>query len=445
MALILGIGGVFSGALFGGLITPVAHAGEVVHGAMIEIDVGQSHIYQADRGISRILVSDDQVVEIKLLDKGQIQLRGLSVGSTDLWVWFTEYPDSPVKHTLSIHRDYSDLERLVASVVGSRGSVQVAGVEGSLMLKGVVPDLETLEQVASLAHVYDSEFVNLMAVAGDHQVQLEVTFAEINRSALRELGLSGLWDDGALIGASDLTLQTDPPVAVSEAFGINAVYSSTFDLTATLSVLTQHNLSKVLAQPTLVALSGQQAEFLAGGELPIPVAQFGDRVTIEFKEYGVQVTFVPTVLSGQVIDMRVYVEVSDVDTANGVTLTDVAIPGFKSRKTQSHLRLKSGMTFAMAGMLSDNVSAMEAKVPILGDIPLVGSLFRYVRHERDEKELMIFVRPRLVRPMNTDEVPTAPGADQTYDPSDLRLFLGGFGSGIVPRGVRPYGPFGVEK
>jgi pilus assembly protein CpaC len=230
-----------------------------------------------------------------------------------------------------------------------------------------------------------------------------------------------------------------------EAFRVLGSVGGGVNLAAIMSVLSQNSVSKILAQPTLVALSGQQAEFLAGGEIPIPVSQFGNKVTIEFKEYGVKLVFVPTVLGESVIDMRVYVEVSDVDSTNSIRLTGIEIPSFVSRKTQSHLRLESGMTFAMAGMLNDSMRSTYARVPLLGDIPLVGSLFRYVQHRRDETELMIFVTPRLVRPMAASEVPTAPGTTEDNNPNDFELFLLGMDHRAESRKAQPTGPVGLAR
>jgi pilus assembly protein CpaC len=201
----------------------------------------------------------------------------------------------------------------------------------------------------------------------------------------------------------------------------------------------------VLAQPTLVALSGQQAEFLAGGEIPIPVAQFGNRISIEFKEYGVKLVFVPTVLGNDVVDVRVYVEVSDVDSATAIRVTGIEIPGFISRKSQSHLRLESGTTFAMAGMLHETTRATSAKVPLLGDLPVVGSLFRYVQHRHNESELMIFVTPELVRPMAADEVPDPPGTTENNNPNDFELFMLGLDHHVGSRTAEPTGPIGLAR
>ena len=420
---------------------------------MINIASGQSYLYQVDRPISRTLVTDPQIVRTTALATGQIALQGQMSGSTDLWVWFADAPNHPDRHVITVHRDFTDLEVQLASVVTGDGYVRVSGLEDHLVVQGSVPDIQQLEQVAAVVEVFDPEFVNLISVAGDHQVQLEVVFAEMNRTALREMGLNFLWEDSSLISNADLDLDVNSPIAITEAFAIDTTWASQYDLNLTLAILAQHNLSRILAQPTLVALSGQQAEFLAGGELPIPVAQFGDRVTIEFKSFGVKVTFVPTVLAHEVIDLRVFVEVSDIDTTKSVQVTDVSIPGVSTRQSSSHLRLQSGMTFAMAGMLNESIQSSESKIPILGDLPLIGALFRHVRHERSETELMIFVKPKLVRAMGPDDVPNLPGTYADINPRDYELFLLGFGSGISPvlsqegsmTTAQPQGPIGVSR
>ncbi len=416
--------------------------------AEIEVDIGQSHIYLGTRAINRVLVSDDAVAQVKLLEEGQFQVRGTQLGSTDVWVWFRDAPDVPVRYGVHVGRDLRGLERSIAALVGPDGAPpRVYDVEDRLVVDGEVADLATLERIAEVARVYDPDFVNLVTVTGDHQVQLEVVFAEVSRSRLRELGVDMFWDSGSIIPGGGFTVTTGSPPGVAETFTLLGTVAAGFDLMASLEVLEQHSLSKVLARPTLVALSGQQAEFLAGGEVPIPVAQFGDRISIEFREYGVKLTFVPTVLAGDVIDVRVFVEVSDLDTANTLRVTDVTIPAFVSRKSSSHLRLVSGTTFAMAGMLDERITSTRSKIPLLGDIPLIGALFRRVEHRRTETELVIFVTPRLVRPLTADEVPPPPGHATDNDPGDFEFFL--LGMDHQPEKARreekPAGPVGMER
>jgi pilus assembly protein CpaC len=426
----------------------------------LDVGVGQSFIYKESRPISRVLVSDGDIAEVKLLEAGQFQIRGLSVGTTDLWVWFQGRVNRPVHYQLTIHQDISDLIRRVAEIVPGNPP-RVYPLRERLVVEGPVSDMNTMERIANVARVYDEDFINLMKVEGDHQIQLEVVFAEVNRSALRELGFNALWGkrglgfgiEGPMTTANSSVSHPKPSLInagttlspSSEAFRVLGVVGGNVNLSAIMSVLSQHSVSKILAQPTLVALSGQQAEFLAGGEVPIPVSQFGNKVSIEFKEYGVKLVFVPTVLGDEVVDMRVYVEVSDVDNTNSIRLTGIEIPSFVSRKTQSHLRIKSGNTFAMAGMLNDSIRATYARVPLLGDIPILGALFRYVQHRRDETELMIFVTPRLVRPLQPGEIPAPPGVTEDSNPNDFELFLLGMDHRSASKSAAPSGPMGLVR
>jgi pilus assembly protein CpaC len=429
-----------SGLLFALGRTGPAHAqapDETDQARWFDVEVGQSMIYRQDKPIARILISEDSVAEIKLLEEGQFQVRGVSVGSTDLWVWFRDERDNPVRYELTVHRDLSDLiRRIDQSVEGA--APKVYPMLDRIVVEGEVPDVESLERISGISSIYDEEFVNNMWVGGDHQVQLQVVFAEVNRSGLRELGFNTI--NGGIVAS---------PVA--GGFNLVAVAGSPLNFAAIIGVLERNNLSKILARPTLVAMSGQQAEFLAGGELPIPVGGTGGTVSIEFKEYGVKVVFVPTVLGNDIVDLRVYVEVSEVDQGTSLNVTGFEIPGFVSRKSSSHLRLESGMTFAMAGLLNEQIRSSNQKVPVLGDIPIVGALFRNVSHNKLEQELMIFVTPKLVRPLAADEVPGPPGTYENNDPTTFELFALGLDHRIGSRSADnrddsgPQGPVGVEQ
>ncbi len=446
-------------ALFVLVATP-AGAQQAKQRQWIDVEVGKTVVRQSHAPLERILLSDPTVADVKLLEKGQFSLRGLKVGTTDLWLWYKGAPDSPEVFEVTVHRDLSELDRRIRAITDA--PVKTYSLDGRLVVEGDVPDVETAERIAAVARLYDEEFVNMLRVPGDHQVQLEVVFAEVDRRAIRELGLNFLVNTepfgGSVLGPN--TAETGGAVYVPSGLGnllnggiVASPTSGTFtvlglvdtavaDIAAVLAVLQQHDLSRILAQPTLVALTGQQAEFLAGGEVPIPVAQFGDRISVEYKEYGVKVVFVPTVLGDQVIDLRVYVEVSEPDSTNSIRVTGLELPGFLTRKSESHLRVASGKTFAMAGLLNDRIRATRASIPLLGDIPVLGALFSYVRHERIESELMIFVTPRLVRPLDPEDVPPPPGWGTNYDPTDFELFLLGRDHRRVSGD--PAGPVGME-
>jgi pilus assembly protein CpaC len=408
--------------------------------SVIDVGIGESVIQRDNRAISRVLISDPTVAELRLLEEGQYQVRGLAVGSTDLWVWYRDNVSQPVTYKVLVSADLTDVGRRIRGAVNGPAP-KVYPVRDRLVVEGPVDDLETLERVSAIAKIYDEEFVNLMTVRGDHQVQLRVVFAEVNRTSLRELGLSVLFSDAGS-GVSAALPGFTPGTDVIQLIG---AYTGAFDISGILAVLEQNKLSRTLAEPSLVALSGQQAEFLAGGEIPVPVDERDGRVSIQFKEYGVKLVFVPTVLSGNVIDMRAFVEVSELDPNTTVRLSNVEVPGMLIRKGDSHLRLESGMTFAMAGMLHERTTSTRAAVPILGDLPIVGALFRYVKHKREETELVIFVTPELVRPMAPDEVPAAPGRTEGYNPSDFQLYL--MGQLAIPgsRTEEPTGEYGMKR
>ena len=428
----------------------------------LNVEVGHSVIFDKGRAVKQFIIGDSSVISAESLSPEQFRVKGNMVGTTNIWVVYADTPSRPVAFDVTVHQDLSGLIRRVDAITAGENTPRAYPINGRLVLEGQVQDVQTLEQIASVARLYDEEFVNLMSVGGDHQVQLQVVFAEVNRTGMRALGLNGSWGDNflgfamqtpSLIATSSIASEGISNInsGLTQAFSsdtfnvLGTINSDALNLSALLSVLESNGVSKILAQPTLVALSGQQAEFLAGGEIPIPASQNGGRISIDFKEYGVKLTFVPTVLGEEVIDVRVYVEVSDIDTNNAIRLTGIEIPAFISRKTSSHLRVDSGMTFAMAGMLQENLRSTTQQIPLLGDIPVLGALFRTVDHERDETELMIFVTPRLVRPMAAHEVPMPPGTTENHNPTDFELFLLGMDHRIGSRTAEPTGPIGLDR
>jgi len=433
----------------------------------LDIEVGKSVTVTTPRVPTAIAVTDAEVAITQTLGAAnKIQVQGKSIGTTDLIVQFGPGVQ-PLVYEITVHRDLSDLIRRIDSIVeGEPPRVYPLGER--IVVEGPVDDLDTLEQVALVSRIYDENFVNLMHVRGDHQVQLEVLFAEVSRTGTRALGLNVLYGDQSIAGAmvgpvTGNNTFTNPQVANIITAGPAAgaasnpvlggftlgTYISNINMAAVLGVLDDYRLGKILAQPTIVSLSGQQSEFLAGGEIPIPVPQGGggngNTITIRFREYGVKLVFIPTVLAGDVIDVRMQLEISEPDYANGTGILGVTVPGFVVRKGSNHLRMESGKTFAVAGLLSDNVTFTRVGVPGLGRLPLVGALFRTIEHVREETEVVIYVTPRLVRPLSQGEVPGAPGTTENNNPSDFELFLLGMDHRPNSRTASPTGAVGLQR
>jgi pilus assembly protein CpaC len=427
----------------------------------LDIELGKSVVLETPQLPTAIAITDPDVANVQNLGLARkFQVQGIAIGTTDLVVQFGP-GIPPMIYEVTVHRDLSELVRRVDSIVEGEAP-RVYPLEERIVVEGPVDDLDTLEKVALVSAIYDPEFVNLMSVRGDHQVQLEVLFAEVSRAAIRELGLNVLygnpslgaginnganlapaWSNTALTGVTNQGLVGVPATGTS-VMTLGAVYSA-INLVAVAQLLDEYRLGKILAQPVLVSLSGQKAEFLAGGEVPLPQPSGQGQISIIFKEYGTKLLFVPTVLAGNVIDVRMTVEISEVDPSTGLPIAGISVPGFITRKASTHLRIESGKTFAVAGLLNENTSFYRKGLPGLGRLPILGVLFRGVRHERSETEVVIYVTPRLVRPLAAGEIPPAPGTTENNNPSDIELFL--LGSAMRPgsRTVEPTGVVGLQR
>jgi pilus assembly protein CpaC len=302
--------------------------------------------------------------------------------------------------------------------------------------------------------------VNLMHVGGVQQVMLEVRVAEINRLVAERIGVNfnalapggnfGVNQLNNLASVSDLTRiftgVTRSSSTTSFTQGLSSSIMAMGGWTAAgtlwtvfLDLLKQQNLGRVLAEPNLVTTSGQKASFLAGGEFPIPVPQSGvggaATITIEFKKYGVQLEFTPTVLNDAKIAVKVHPIVSELDYTNSLTTDNYVVPGLRTREMDTHIEVKDGQTFAIAGLLSDYSRNVINKFPVLGDIPILGVLFRSTNYQRNETELVTLVTPHLVKPM-------APGAarlptDKWIEPTDVDTYLLGLDQGRAKPAPKP--------
>lgn len=416
----------------------------------LEIEHGKSIVLELPKVPRAISVTNPIVADIiQLGSPTRWQVQGKSVGTTDLVIQFVEGP--PMIYEVTVHRDLSDLIRQIDAIVAGEPP-RVYPLRDRIVVDGVVEDLDTLERVSMVSRVFDDQFVNLMTVAGDHQVQLEVIFAEVSRRGLRSMGVNLGYDPPWMIAevSDGFSIVDDAARGLGYApiptgFNLGAIIRQGIDIVALVNILDQHNLAKVIAQPTLVSLSGQQAEFLVGGRTPTPLVNQQGNINVTYQDFGTQLRFTPTVLAGDLIDVQMALELSDLDPAASISLGSFQIPGFSARSLYGHVRLRSGETFAMAGLLSERITSTRAAVPGLGDIPILGALFRRINHEREETEILIYITPRLVRPLAPGEVPQILGTTENNNPSDFALFLMGADRQGKSRTATPTGDVGLHR
>jgi pilus assembly protein CpaC len=408
----------------------------------VDLQVNKSRVLSTTRPYKRISVGQSDVADVNGLGADRILVTAKKPGSTQLIVWDDQERAQAVD--VRVSPDMQGLKGTIARLFpGSK--VDVALNDQTVILSGRVPNVQAADQAQALASGYGQKVVNLLEVSGGQQVLLQVRFAEVSRSAASSLGVNlGFVDASGAFGASNvgqinpftLTNQNGtglsgiadtPPTPSVTTFGRGNVGSTTIE--AFINALRQNNLLRVLAEPNLMATSGQEASFLAGGEYPIPVTQGGGAgagngvaITIEYREFGVRLGFVPVVLGDGRIRLKVSPEVSDLDYTTAVRFNGFVIPGLNTRRVSTTVELLEGQTFAVAGLLNNSVSASKDVTPLLGDVPVLGALFRSVRYQRKETELVVLVTPRLVGAMNPGEVPALPG-EQWRDPSEVDLFL----------------------
>jgi pilus assembly protein CpaC len=416
----------------------------------LSLEMGQNRLLVLSEPIARVSVADPKVADMKVITPTQLLLTARGVGSTDLTLWNKR--DEPLVLALLVSRNLDALRRQLKDLFPNE-NINVAAAGDLVVLSGEASDVRVPERAAEVAQLHAEKVANLMRVSGNQQVQLEVKFAEVARSALRSMGINifhrdlagqyvaGVAQPGtpngqflAIPGTGTSAVPDVFPPATGGGFSLFFSGLSTFPFSAILSILEANGLSKTLAEPTLVAMSGQDAKFLSGGEFPIPVSTGLGAVGVQWKKFGIILNFTPTVVSEGFLHLKLQTEVSDIDASRSVTVGGFSIPGLVSRQSETTVRLADGQSFAIAGLLNDQIRSQINKIPVLGDIPVLGALFRSVSYQRNESELIVVVTARLTKPVAPHEMPPLPTDDELNDPNDFELFLlGGEGTGRPPQ------------
>ena len=445
------------GLLLGISGAPAIHAEEMVavgspqrEVQKLELTSGKSMVLDLPVAIKRASLANPEVADTVVLSPTQIYLTGKAMGVTNLTLW-NESGKMMGMYDVVIAPDLTRLKENLHKAMPDERNILVMSSHDSITLSGTATSATNLSRAMSIAEAYvpkKEKVINSMQVGGVQQVMLEVRVAEMNRELVRRLsinatamtpqgfGMTALNQLTTMLGGNSfagvsggvttaltntLNLSQQASQAVNGAFQFqtgNITWSGFVD------ALQQENIIKVLAKPTLIALNGQEAAFLAGGEFPIPVPQAFGLVTIQFKKFGVGLVFTPNIMDKKHISLNVAPEVSELDFQNALRTQGFVVPAITTRRATTTIELADGQSFAIGGLMRDNVKEIINKYPGLGDIPILGALFRSTSFQKNETELLIIVTAHLVKPldMTAQTLPT----DYFEEPNDFEFYLMGY-------------------
>lgn len=395
---------------------------------VIRIVLDKSTILSTDRPISRVSLAQPGAASIVVLSPTQIYITGQELGTTTLTLW--EGKQVSAVYDLVITPDVTRLKRMIHEILPEEKNIQILSSGESITLSGTVTSTGNLTSVLSLAEAEAPEkVVNLLSVGGVQQVMLEVRVAEMSRTALKRMGvnlaatISNFTVYSLLNNLTSLASDGSEVIELTEKINGVAKYSNgSTSVIGMLDALKAHGLARVLAEPSLTCVSGESADFLVGGEIPIPIpSTFG--VAIEFKPFGIGLEFTPTVMSSGAINLMVSPEVSELDYTNALRYEGFEIPAISTRKATTVVDLADGQTFAIAGLISESLKENNHRFPVLGDVPILGTLFRSTDYLKNKTELVILVTARLAKPIDMASQ-TLPG-DGFKEPSDYEFYMMG--------------------
>jgi pilus assembly protein CpaC len=390
----------------------------------VEVNANQSVLLDSPVDIKRVSVARPETADVMVVSPRQMVIIGKSAGTTTLVYWSQDEIATTVNVVVRINLD-SVKEDLRKIAPDQEFDVTAAG--DTLILTGAVPDNVIQTRLVEAAKPYAKGVVNLLKVQKLEQVLLQIRVSEVDRSLAKELGFSYLFEGSTARGI------VNPPSNFSTPFGNlrdlqpadigpNYTFSDAVnmfvakpglfpDFAVFLRALHDKGGLKVLAEPNLVVANGAKGQFLVGGEFPVvfnTTAGGTSSFSVVYKEFGVKLTFEPKISPNGEIFLHVVQEVSELDYANAVILSGFRIPALRSRRAESGLQLGDGQSFVLAGLIDNKVSKEVSKIPLLGDIPILGTLFSSTRYKNEETELMVMVTPKLVRPLKSDEIPALP-------------------------------------
>ncbi len=428
----------------------------------IALTVRKSTILSIEVPVGRVSLAEPEIADALVLKPQQIYVTGKKSGMTNLTLWDNKDRIISICE-IEVLPEIQGLKEQLHVLFPHENDIQVTATNRSVTLSGTVSGTAVLSKILDVARSYAPldkdgklQLNNLLEVGGVQQVMLEVRISEMSRNLIRRLGFNFgfLSSSGQQFGVSMLNSLArvnpggGPGGAISNSSDkVNMIFrflGGGASWTVFIDALKEEGLLRILAEPTLITLSGKAAYFLAGGEFPVPVPQTGGggfaTITIQWKPFGVGLNFTPTVLSNNKISMEVSPEVSELDFSKAIVLRDFTIPAISTRRVSTVVELADGQSFAIAGLLNDEYRQNVRKYPLLGDIPILGMLFRSSDFEKSETELVVIVTTHLVKPLDKTKqsIPT----DKYIEPNDFEFYLlgclEGRGSKTGTSTVSPY-------
>ncbi|MCB9963200.1 MAG: type II and III secretion system protein family protein [Hyphomonas sp.] len=390
------------------------------------VEKGRSAVVEADAPFSTLVVADPDVAEAMATSNRSFFLRGKQPGTTTVLVYGA---DGKIDELIDVEVELAldDLRTDISNLLPGE-DIQVYPVHDGVFLDGKTTTAAAADMALQVAERYvPGGVANGLTIGQSQQVLLEVRFLEASRNTVKEIGF------GNSIDANDVVASTESSTLSGLAEKTVALFKNIGgeNIDVTLRALEKKGVIRTLAEPNLVALSGDTASFLAGGEFPIPVASKNGEITVEFKKFGVGLDFVPTVLGDGLVNLRVRPEVSSLDRANGIRASNIEIPGISVRRADTTVELRDGQAFAIAGLLQNDYSNDVRQTPWLGSVPVLGSLFSSKRFQRNESELVIVITPHLVQPAAHPDRLASP-LDSFSEPDETDFFLMGKTAANVP-------------
>ncbi len=414
----------------------------------LTIVVGRGELVQFPDDASRVTVADSTIADAVVVSPHDVVLNAKAPGHTTIMIW---HGDNVSPYDVTVEPDLTEIQRQLRATFPNE-RIAVSSSKDAILLTGVVTDADIAKQAAAVASVHAKSVVNLLQSppADNRQVMLQVKFATIDRTNLGQLGANLFSVNNKLLGSTTTQQfsfprigqlqfsqgQNGQPVLGNEQVSVQDLlnlfaFRPDLNFGATLRLLQNKNLLEILAEPNLITVSGHEASFLAGGEFPFPVitttgsgAQSAPVVTIQFREFGVRLYFTPTVESSGLIHLKVRPEVSSLDFANALTIQGFLIPAISTRKAETEVDLREGESFAIAGLIDNRVTQIVSKIPGIGDMPILGHLFRTQGTQKSNSELLVLITPNFVKPFASGETPP-----QLQFPEG---FLGGDPNGTSP-------------